>query len=131
MCWKDDEGWLYFAHRKEEGGIRKLGEFVPESFIVRVLAEDPQVLDVHVYGVPARSGAPGESDLVAAIVAADPERVDAAALFDRCARLLERASVPDFIQVLDELPKTATEKVQTRLLVQAFDPASPRVFARD
>ena len=131
MCWKDDQGWFYFAHRKEEGGIRKLGEFVPESFIVRVLAEDPQVLDVHVYGVPARSGAPGESDLVAAIVAADPEHLDAAALFARCARQLERAAVPDFIQVLVELPKTATEKVQTRLLVQAFDPAAPGVYARD
>jgi acyl-CoA synthetase (AMP-forming)/AMP-acid ligase II len=131
MCWRDEQGWLFFAHRKEEGGIRKLGEFVTESFIVRVLAEDPQVLDVHVYGIPARSGAPGESDLVAAIVAADPERLDAAALFARCAGRLERAYVPDFIQVLDELPKTATEKVQTRLLVQAFDPSSPRVFARD
>lgn len=130
MCWKDEEGWFFFAHRKEEGGIRRLGEFVPESFIVRVLAEDPQVLDVHVYGVPARSGAPGESDLVAAIVPADPERLDAGALFARCAERLERSAVPDFIQVLDELPKTATEKVQTRVLVQAFDPSSPRVIAR-
>ena len=130
MAWRDEQGWFYFAHRREEGGIRKLGEFVPESFIMRVLAEDPQVLDVHVYGVPARSGAPGESDVVAAIVAADPDRLDAAALFARCAARLERASVPDFIQVLDELPKTATEKVQTRLLVQAFDPSSPRVYAR-
>jgi len=68
---------------------------------------------------------------VAAVVAADPARVDATALFARCAARLERPYVPDFIQVLDELPKTATEKVQTRLLVQSFDPSSPRVFARD
>src|SRR5262245_43601659 len=131
MGWKDEQGWFFFAHRKEEGGIRKLGEFVPAGFIVRVLAEDPQVLDVHVYGVPARSRAPGESEVVAAVVAADPARVDATALFARCAARLERAYVPDYIQVLDELPKTATEKVQTRLLVQSFDPSSPRVFARD
>jgi crotonobetaine/carnitine-CoA ligase len=131
MCWKDGESWLFFAHRREEGGIRKLGEFVPESFIVRVLAEDPQVLDVHVYGVPAASGAPGESDLVAAIVPADPDRLDPGALFARCAARLDRTSVPDFIQVLDELPKTATEKVQTRLLVREFDRSSPRVIARE
>ena len=131
MGWKDEQGWFFFAHRKEEGGIRKLGEFVPAGFIVRVLAEDPEVLDVHVYGVPARSGAPGESEVVAAVVAADPARVDATALFARCAARLERPYVPDFIQVLDELPKTATEKVQTRLLVQSFDPSSPHVFARD
>ena len=131
MCWKDEQGWFFFAHRKEEGGIRKLGEFVPESFIVRVLAEDPQVLDVHVYGVPAHSGAPGESDVVASVVVAERDRLDVAALFARCAERLERPYVPDFIQVLDELPKTATEKVQTRLLVQSFDPSSPRVFGRD
>ena len=131
MCRRDEQGWFFFAHRKEEGGIRRLGEFVPESFIVRVLAEDPQVLDVHVYGVPAASGAPGESDLVAAIVPADPDRLDVAALFARCATRLERSSIPDFIQVLDELPKTATEKVQTRLLVQGFDRSSARVIARD
>jgi len=130
MCWRDDGGWFYFAHRQEEGGIRRLGEFVAESFIVRVLAEDPQVLDAHVYGVPARNGAPGESDVVAAIVAADPARVDPAALYDSLTRRLERASVPDYLQVVDELPKTATEKVQTRVLAGTFDPASPRVFAR-
>jgi acyl-CoA synthetase (AMP-forming)/AMP-acid ligase II len=131
MCWKDEQGWLFFAHRKEEGGIRKLGEFVPEDFIVRVLAEDPQVLDVHVYGIPARSRAPGESDVVAAVVAVDAHRLDVRALFARCAQRLERSYVPDFIQVVDELPKTATEKVQTRLLTESFEPSSPRVFARD
>jgi acyl-CoA synthetase (AMP-forming)/AMP-acid ligase II len=131
MCWRDERGWFFFAHRKEEGGIRKLGEFVPEDFIVRVLAEDPQVLDVHVYGIPARSRAPGESDVVAAVVAADAHRLDVPALFARCAQRLERSYVPDFIQVVDELPKTATEKVQTRLLTESFEPSSPRVFARD
>jgi len=64
-------------------------------------------------------------------VAADQARLDPAALFARCAERLERAYVPDYIQVLDELPKTATEKVQTRLLAQSFDPSSPRVFAQD
>ena len=53
------------------------------------------------------------------------------ALFARCAQRLERTYVPDFIQVVDELPKTATEKVQTRLLTESFEPSSPRVFARD
>lgn len=131
MCWKDEEGWLFFAHRREEGGIRRLGEFVPADVIARVLAEDPDVLDVHVYGVPARTRAPGESDVVAAVVARDPARAAAAALFARCRARLERAHWPDYLQVLAELPKTATEKVQTRTLVASFDPSSPDVHARD
>lgn len=131
MCRKDDRGWFFFAHRQEEGGIRKLGEFIPDDVIRRVLAEDAEVLDVHVYGVPARSGAPGESDVVAAVVVRDSERLDVAGVFARCAVRLERTHVPDYLQVVDELPKTATEKVQTRLLVESFDRSSPRVHARD
>jgi crotonobetaine/carnitine-CoA ligase len=52
-------------------------------------------------------------------------------LFTRCAERLERAHMPDYLQVVDELPKTATQKVQARLLTESFDPSSPRVHARD
>jgi acyl-CoA synthetase (AMP-forming)/AMP-acid ligase II len=130
MCWEDDQGWLFFSHRKEEGGLRRLGEFVQEGYLRRVLAEDPEVLDVHVYGVPARSGAPGECDVVAAVVARDPAGLDVAALWGRCARRLDRAHLPDYLQVMGELPKTATEKVQTRVLVESFDASDSRVHAR-
>jgi len=131
MCWKDEQGWFFFAHRKEEGGIRRLGEFVSEDVIRRVLAEDPEVLDVHVYGVPARSGAPGESEVVAAVVVRDPEHLDVAGLFGRCARRLDRTHLPDYLQVVDELPKTATQKVQTRVLVERFDRSAEGVYPRE
>ena len=130
VCRRDAEGWFYFAHRREEGGIRRLGEFISEGFVRRVVAEDPEVLDVHVYGVQARGGAPGESDLAVAVVVRDPERFHAAELFERCERELERSHVPDYLQVVEELPKTASEKVQTRFLAQRLDPALPGVFVR-
>jgi crotonobetaine/carnitine-CoA ligase len=130
MCRRDQEGWLYFAHRREEGGIRRLGEFISEGFIRTVVAEDPDVLDVHVYGVPARGGAPGESDLVVAVVVREPQRFQATALFERCERELERSHVPDYLQVVEELPKTASEKVQTRFLAQRLDPTLPGVFVK-
>ncbi len=119
VCRRDADGYFFFVHRKEEGGLRKLGEFVSEGFVRRVLADDPAVLDVHVYGVPSRAGAPGETDIVAAVVVG--EGFDAAALFEHCARNLERSHVPDYLQVVDELPKTPSEKVQTRFLVEAFN----------
>lgn len=128
MCLRDEEGWFYFAHRKEEGGIRKMGEFISEGFIRRVVAEHPDVLDLHVYGVPARSGAPGESDIVVAVVVRDREAFDVGTLFLRCRRELERSHVPDYVQVVDDLPKTATEKVQTRFLAEAFDEGAPGVY---
>jgi len=130
MCWRDADGWFYFAHRKEEGGIRRMGEFISEGFVRRAVLEQPEVLDVHVYGVPSRMGAPGESDLVVAVVVRQPETFDAAGLFDHCARVLERSHIPDYVQVVDELPKTASEKVQTRFLAARLDVSHPGVFVR-
>lgn len=130
MVHRDDNGWLFFAHRKEEGGLRRLGEFISESFIRRVLAEHDDVRDLHVYGVPARSGAPGETDVVVAVVPANPDAIDIPGLFELAERSLERSHIPDFIQVVDALPRTASEKVQARFLVERFDEASAAVFSR-
>lgn len=130
MCWRDEEGWFYFAHRKEEGGLRKAGEFISEGFIRRVLAEDPDVLDVHIYGVAARSGSPGETDIVAAVVVRDKEGFDVKALFERSVRQLERSHVPDVIQIVDDLPRTASEKVQARFLQEDLEAGGPNVFPR-
>jgi crotonobetaine/carnitine-CoA ligase len=66
---RDADGWLYFDYRKG-GGIRHNGDFVNAGFVEKVIAEHPAVSDVFVYGVPAASGAPGEKDVVAAIVPA-------------------------------------------------------------
>ncbi|MGH9000280.1 MAG: AMP-binding protein, partial [Acidimicrobiia bacterium] len=130
MATRDSDGWYFFAHRREEGGLRKMGEFISEGFIRRVLAEDPEVSDVHVYGAPSKMGGAGETDIVAAIVVRDPEHFDAEALFARCAARLERSHVPDFLQVVDELPRTASEKVQVRFLVEALDESAPGVYSR-
>jgi crotonobetaine/carnitine-CoA ligase len=117
---RDGDGWFFFLHRQEEGGLRKLGEFIAEGFIRRALAEHPAVVDVHVYGIPSRTGAPGETDIVAAIVPADPAACDVDALVEHCRERLERSHVPDLFQIVEALPKTASEKVQTRFLIEAL-----------
>jgi crotonobetaine/carnitine-CoA ligase len=116
MCRRDADGWLFFSHRKGSE-IRHNGEFIQPDFVEKVLAEDPQVSDVYVYGVPAASGAPGEKDVVAAVVPADPARFDARRVFRVLGERLERSHVPTYLQVLAEIPKTASEKPQERFLV--------------
>ncbi len=37
--------------------------------------------------------------------------------------------VPSYLQVVDEIPKTASEKPQTRFLLDSFSPTSPNVFS--
>jgi crotonobetaine/carnitine-CoA ligase len=125
---RDEDGWFFFLHRKEEGGLRKLGEFIAEGFIRRVIAEYPGVADVHIYGIPSRAGAPGETDIVAAVVLTDTGDFSVDALIAHCWDQLERSHVPDLVQVLDELPKTASEKVQTRFLVESLGTPGAVVF---
>lgn len=117
MCWRDAEGWFYFSHRKGSE-IRHNGEFIQPSFIEKVIAEQPGVSDVCVYGIPAASGAPGERDVVAAVVPAEGEELDPAALFRACAEALERNQIPSYIQILPEIPKTVSEKPQERFLAE-------------
>lgn len=119
MCHMDAQGWLFFDYRKG-GGIRHNGDFVSPGFVEQVLAEHPQIDDVYVYGVEAASGAPGEKDVVAAIVLTQPEDFDITSIFDHCRRELESNFIPSYLQLVEEIPKTASEKPQERFLLERF-----------
>ncbi len=125
----DGDGWFFFDHRRG-GGLRHNGDFVNPGFVEKILAEHPQVADVFVYGVPAASGAPGEKDVVAAITPVDPGDFDPVSVFDSCREGLEPNFVPSYLQVVDEIPKTASEKPQERFLLAAFSPDADGVHAR-
>lgn len=126
ICHRDADGWLFFDYRKG-GGLRRNGDFISAGFVECALAENSQITDVYVYGVPAGNGAPGESDVVAAVVV-DRSKFDATALFDDCRKRLEPNFVPSFLQVIDEIPKTASEKPQDRFLLEALQRADAEIY---
>jgi crotonobetaine/carnitine-CoA ligase len=130
MGHRDDDGWLFFDYRAG-GGIRHNGDFINAGFVEKTIAEIPAVSDVFVYGVPAASGAPGEKDVVATVVFAEGEAAGAASVFATCRERLEPNFVPSYLQVVDEIPKTASEKPQERVLLQQFDPDAANVFRED
>ncbi len=127
MGHSDAEGWLYFDYRAG-GGIRHNGDFINPGFVEKAIAEHPAITDVFVYGVPAASGAPGEKDVVAAIVFAPGTKADPASVFAICREKLESNFVPSYLQVVDEIPKTASEKPQERILLERFDKGAPNVY---
>ncbi|MCX4169770.1 MULTISPECIES: AMP-binding protein [Paraburkholderia] len=125
---EDENGWLFFEYRKG-GGIRHNGEFINPAPIEKVIAESGLVEDVYVYGVKAASGAPGEKDVVAAVVLKDAARFDPQQIFRACRAKLEASSVISWLQVVPEIPKTASEKPLERYLVDMFDSQRNSVFA--
>ncbi|HVN70387.1 MAG TPA: ATP-dependent acyl-CoA ligase, partial [Desulfomonilia bacterium] len=130
MCHKDPDGWLFFDFRKG-GGLRRHGDFIMPEYVEKVLADLPEVSDVCVYGIPASSGAPGESDIVAAIVPAPGMTIDPGKVFDALKASLDRNSIPSYLQVVSEIPRTASEKNLDRVLRDEFRTDAPNVHQID
>ncbi|MEH6551702.1 MAG: AMP-binding protein [Pseudomonadales bacterium] len=123
----DMDGWLFFDYRAG-GGIRHNGDFINPSYVEKVIAEHGQIDDVFAYGVEAASGSPGEKDLVCAIVVKDSASFDAAAVFAICRSQLEANFVPSYLQLVEEIPKTASEKPQERFLKECFSPDGEGIY---
>ena len=79
----------------------------------------------------AASGVPGEKDVVAVVVARPAQHIDVAALYAHCRIALESNFVPSYIQVMDEIPKTASEKPQERFCLEFFRAHPEAVFSED
>ena len=124
----DEDGWLYFEYRTG-GGIRRNGDFVNPAFVEKMLSQIEVVNDVFVYGAPIPGMAPGEMEPVAAIVLNDTASFEADEVFSLCRKHLEANFIPGFLQVVDEIPKTASEKPQERFLLEVFDVAAGNVYA--
>lgn len=125
----DADGWLYFDYRDGDA-IRCNGDFINPAYIEKELAEHPDVDDVFAYGIEAASGVPGECDVVAAIVLSSDGGTTPEQLFDWAERHLERNSIPRFIQILGEIPKTASEKPMKRFCQKYFQDKPETVFSR-
>lgn len=116
---QDEDGWFYFDSRKGDE-VRRNGEFVDIAKIEKIIAEFDDIEDVFVYGIPSLNGAPGEKDIIAAVVPVEAKLFDPDVLVNHCRDALGRNDLPSYIQVMAEIPKTASEKPQSRFCYELF-----------
>jgi acyl-CoA synthetase (AMP-forming)/AMP-acid ligase II len=119
MVHQDEDGWFFFDYRKG-GGLRRSGDFIQPDYLETVIGQHPDISEVCVYGIPAASGAPGESDIVAAVSPLNGD-IDPSVVFSFCIEKLEKSNIPSYIQIVDAIPKTVSEKHQPRLLKEQFE----------
>lgn len=124
---RDEDGWFYFDSRKGDE-IRRNGDFIDIARIEKVVAEFDDVADVFVYGIPAATGVPGEKDVVAAVVPFEARLFNPDNLLGHCQNRLGRNELPSFIQVMSEIPKTASEKPQARFCYEHFQAQPNHVY---
>jgi crotonobetaine/carnitine-CoA ligase len=111
--WRDEDGNFYFADRLKDS-IRRRGENVSSAEVEEYLLRIDAVLECAAVPVPSEWG----EDEVKIFVALKPGHVlDEAAIIARLADdKMPRFMVPRFVELVAELPKTLTGKVQKNLL---------------
>jgi carnitine-CoA ligase len=111
----DGDGFFYYVDRIKDC-IRRRGENISSWELESVISELDDVLEVAAYGVPSELG---EDEVMIAVVAAPGRALDLDELFGHCQRRLARFAVPRYVRVVDELPKTPSQRVQKFALREA------------
>jgi len=127
MAHTDENGWWFFDYRKG-GGLRRAGDFIQPDVVEKVIGSHPDVSEVSIFGIPAASGAPGESDLVAGIALFEGKEIDPVSIFKCAKKGLEANSIPSYLLFLEEIPMTISQKPQERFLRQNFEECPEKVF---
>ncbi len=114
LATRDAAGNYFFAGRRTES-IRRRGENISAFEVEEVVLAHPDVLDAAAFGVPSELS---EEDVMVAVVARPGHAVDPAALAAHCAAGMAAYMVPRYVEVLDALPRTPTEKVEKYRLAE-------------
>lgn len=113
----DERGYLYLGDRKKfliiTGGYN-----VYPVVVENALAEHPSVREVTVLGIPHPDW--GEA-VVAAVVPAPEKALSSKELVDFCRERVGRFEVPKHVEIMEELPKGVTAKVQKHEVKAYFD----------
>jgi carnitine-CoA ligase len=109
---RDEDGYYYFVDRKKDV-IRRRGENLAPYDVESVLNRHPAVFESVVVGVPSPVG---EEDVKAFVQLKPGARATPEEIFAYCADHLPFFMVPQRLEFVDEIPKTANQKSQRYLL---------------
>jgi acyl-CoA synthetase (AMP-forming)/AMP-acid ligase II len=114
----DEHGYLTLSGRLKEM-INRGGEKISPREIDEVLLAHPAVNEAVCFGVPHKMW--GE-EVAAAVTLKDP--ISEAELLAYCKEQLAEFKRPKHIHITDAIPRTATGKIQRRVVAQAFTPTA-------
>jgi crotonobetaine/carnitine-CoA ligase len=110
----DERGYLWYIDRIKDT-IRRRGENISSYEVEAVLLEYPGIAEVAAVAVKADEG--GEDEvLVCLVLEAGAELPDPIKLLDFCVERMPYFAVPRYIEVVDEIPKTPSQKIQKNKL---------------
>ena len=118
---RDAAGYFTFVDRKKDI-VRHRGENVSSLEVELTLADHPAVEEAAVVAMPSELT---DEDVLAFVVLREGRQVEPAGLVRFCAERLADYKLPRYVQFVEALPKTATQKVEKgRLRSELADPAA-------
>jgi crotonobetaine/carnitine-CoA ligase len=105
---RQEDGSFRFVDRIKDA-IRRRGENISSYEVEQVLLSHPAVAGVAVY--PIRSEL-AEDEVMAALVLRGGEPVEPSAIAHYCEERLPYFAIPRYIELMDDLPRTESGKVQ-------------------
>jgi crotonobetaine/carnitine-CoA ligase len=139
-CWTgdrgslDEDGFLYFRDRLKDV-IRRRGENLSAAEIERAAMQHPDVAEAAVIGVP--SDVPGgEEDVALFVIGSGDDGPTPEELVAWCRPRVAEFALPRYVEVIDELPRTDTQRVQKSALRErgvgrAFDRTAAAAVGTD
>lgn len=105
--YRDEDDYFFFVDRIKDS-IRRRGENISAFEVEHVVSGHPSVLEAAAFGVPSEME---EDEVKISVVLRRSAELDPAELAAYCEEQLPSFMVPRYIEMVDELPKTPTEKV--------------------
>ncbi len=110
----DSDGYLYFVDRKKEA-IRRRGENISAYEVEMILCKHPAILEVAAIAVPSEMS---EDEVMVYVVAKPSQTLTEREVVAFGIEHMNYFMVPRFVSFIDQLPKTATEKIEKYKLQQ-------------
>jgi carnitine-CoA ligase len=108
----DTEGNFFFVDRMKDT-IRRRGENISSFEVEVVITAHPEVLETAVVGVPSEFS---ENEVLAFVVPVPGANLNFIKLIEFLRERMAHFMVPRYIRLIDQLPKTPTNKIQKHLL---------------
>jgi crotonobetaine/carnitine-CoA ligase len=105
---RDADGWFYFVDRKKDA-IRRRGENISSVEVEAAVNDHPAVLESAAVAVPSEWG---EDEVKVVVVCKPGATLTHEGLAEFLINTMPRFMVPRYIEFVDQLPKTPTEKVR-------------------
>lgn len=112
---RDEDGFYYFIDRKKDS-LRRRGENISSFEVERAVNSHPKILESAAVAVKSELA---EDEVKICVVLKQDETMAPEELIRYAAERMPYFAVPRFVEFMDSLPKTPTERVQKYLLKQA------------